>query len=304
MRSSECLAAIENPEEKSVLVYERRQVYADLMIGKLENLSINGTRVKNDEELQEKLKVKDYSFILVTYVLLKNVKKILSESGSKAQIVALINTPAMPAYSVQEKFNSGSGLNEIMKIEGVDVKKGINMAGGTFKNYLQILSVFYMDGIQKIEEIKRCLETDNYNLYIIYILALKSASAYICANQISETANILETAGRQGDFEFIKLHNAQFLATLQILLDNISVVILANSENKQEKAVDSNAIKNSLLKLKEALGTLDLDIIDKTVNDLREFTQVAEIEKILQNILIGNYDEAVSMINRAVKSEC
>ncbi|MDR1812866.1 MAG: response regulator [Candidatus Fibromonas sp.] len=466
IRSPEPLAAVENPEDKSVLVYERRQAYADSMICNIDNLGVDCTRVKNEEELYEKLKARDYSFIFVTYILLGGVKRILSELGSKAQIVALtgfgntitdkdLSTLAMPVHSISvanilngisdtfsysasgyrfsntfrapkarvlivddistnlqvaeglllpyemqvdlclggaeaidaveennydlvfmdhmmpeidgveatkrirelgERYknlpivaltaNAVSGVKEmflangfndflskpidtiklnsilgkwlpkekqektkeeisnesdsvtLMDIEGVDIKKGITLTGGKVKNYLRTLAVFHKDVIQKIEEIKKCLETDNYPLYTIYVHALKSASANIGAGEISEAAKMLEFAGNQEDMKYIRQHNAKFLADLQILLDNISVVISANSENKQEKSMDSNAIKNSLLKLKEALGTLDLDIIDETVNDLREFTRMAEIEKILQNILIGNYDEAVSIIDK------
>ncbi len=464
INSPEPLASVENPEEKSVLVYERRQIHADSMICNIDNLGVNCTRVKNNEELYAKLKTKDYSFIFVPYVLLEDVKKILSELGSKIQIVALtgfghtitdkdLGTLAMPVHSISvanilngisdtfsysansyrfsntfiapearviivddistnlqvaeglllpykmhvdlclsgaeaieavkennydlvfmdhmmpemdgveaakhirelgERFqnlpiialtaNAVSGVKEmflangfndflskpidtvklngilgkwiskekqkkaegeinneddsniVIEIEGVDVKKGITLTGGRVKNYLRTLAVFYKDGIQKIDQIKKCLETDNYPLYTTYVHALKSASANIGANEISETAKNLEVAGNQEDMKFIKLHNAKFLADLQILLSNISAAILANHEDKQE-AVDVDAIKSSLLKLKGALGTLDLDIIDEIVNDLREFTQVAEVDNILQNILVGNYDGAISKID-------
>ncbi|MDR1813066.1 MAG: response regulator [Candidatus Fibromonas sp.] len=464
IRSPEPLATVESPEKKSVLVYERRQIYADSMICNIDNLGVNCARVKNEEELYEKLKVKDYSFVFVIYILLEKVKKILLELGSKAQIVALtgfgntitdkgLSTLAMPVHSIsvanilngisdtfsysasgyrfsntfvapearvlivddistnlqvaeglmlpykmridlclsgaeaiemvgensydlvfmdhmmpemdgveatkrirelgepyknlpiialtanavsgvkemflangfndflskpidtvklnsilgkwiskgkqektREEFNNEGDLNMLIEIEGVDVKRGITLTGGKAKNYLRTLAVFHKDGIQKIEEIKKCLETDNYPLYTTYVHALKSASANIGAGEISETAKALEVAGKQEDMKYIKLHNAKFLADLQILLDNIKAVILANSEDRQ-KSVDMNAVKSSLLKLKEALGSIDLDTIDETVNDLREYAQIAEIDRILQNVLVGNYDETVTMID-------
>ena len=470
--SPEPLATVENTEEKSVLVYERRHIYADSMVCNIDNLGVTCERVKNDEELREKLKTKDYSFIFVAYVLLENVKKILSELGSKAQIVVLtgfgstvadngLSTLAMPVYSisvanilngVSDTFsynmnvnvtarfvapnarilvvddintnlqvaeglllpykmrvdlclsgaeaiqavktnrydlvfmdhmmpemdgiettkrirelggehlnlpivaltaNAVSGVKEMflasgfndflskpidtvklnailekwlprekrekakkeikiendsnitIEIDGVDVKNGIAMMGGRIKNYLQTLAVFHKDGIQKIEEIKKCLETDNYPLYTTYVHALKSASANIGAKEISETAKTLEMAGKQEDFKFIKLRNTQFLMALQILLDNISAVISANNENKQKESVNFDILKSKLVKLKEALDTLDLDVIDEIAKDLREFTQAAEIggdvDKILQNILKGDYDEAVSEINVLLK---
>jgi signal transduction histidine kinase/CheY-like chemotaxis protein/HPt (histidine-containing phosphotransfer) domain-containing protein len=467
INSPEPLATVENPEEKNVLVYERRQIYADSVACNIENLGVSCTRVKNDEELREKLNAKDYSFVFVTYVLLENVKKILSELGSKAQIAVLtgfgstitdknLSSLAMPVYSisvahilngVSDAFsynantyatvmfnapnakvlvvddvstnlqvaeglllpykmqvdlclsgaeaihavkknrydlvfmdhmmpemdgieatkrirelgaeylnlpivaltaNAVSGMKEMflangfddflskpidtvklnavlekwipkerqekarkeikineesdssIEIYGVDVKKGISMMGGSVKNYLQTLAVFHRDGIRKIEEINKCLETDNYPLYTIHVHALKSASANIGADEISETAKALEMAGKQEDMNFIKLRNAAFLTALQILLDNISAILVANNESKRKKFVDINVLKGKLVKLKEALEAFDLDAIDKLANDLREFTQAAEIggsvDKILQSTLVGNYEEAVSVI--------
>jgi signal transduction histidine kinase/CheY-like chemotaxis protein/HPt (histidine-containing phosphotransfer) domain-containing protein len=466
--SPEPLAVVENPEEKSVLIYERRQIYADSMVCNIDNLGVNCVRVKNDEELHEKLKAKGYSFIFVTYVLLENVKKILSKLGSKTQIVVLtgfgsavadsdLSTLAMPVYSisvanilngVSDTFsyninanatarfvapsarvlvvddistnlqvaeglllpykmrvdlclsgaeaiqavkanrydlvfmdhmmpemdgieatkrirelggehlnlpivaltaNAVSGVKEmflasgfndflskpidtvklnavlekwlpkekrekgeikagnekdsgiVIEIGGIDVKKGIAMTGGTVENYLRTLAVFHKDGIQKIEEIKKCLETDNYSLYAIYLHALKSASANIGAKELSEAAKQLEIAGNREASEYIGLRNTQFLMSLQELLDNINAVISANSENGQKESTDYKALKGWLCKLKEALEAMESDAIDEAVNALHEFARAADIgsdvEDILQNILVGEYDRAVSMIN-------
>ena len=465
--SSEPMATVENPEDKSVLVYERRQIYADSMICNIDNLGVNCTRVKNDEELHKELKIKDYSFIFVTYVLLENVKKIQSELGSKAKIVALtgfgstiendLSTLAMPVYSISianilngvvdntfaynttssiVRFNApkakvlivddistnlqvaeglllpykmqidlclsgaeaveavkekhynlvfmdhmmpgmdglettkyireldgeyyqtlpiialtanavsgvkdmflANGFNDFLskpidtiklnailekwlpkemqekakeeakthddgdlngktiEIDGVDVRRGIAMTGGMVKNYLRTLAVFHKDGIQKINEIKKCLETDNYPLYTIYVHALKSAAANIGANEISEIAKALEVAGKQEDMKFIQSHNANFLIALQILLDNIGAVI----STKQENPVDNEVLTGKLIKLKEAIDVFDLDAIDAVTGDLQEFTQVPEVEKILLNVLIGNHDEAMPIINLLLK---
>ncbi len=387
------LATVENPEKKNVLLYERRQIYADSMICNFDKLSVNCTRIKNDEELYEKLKAKDYSFIFVPHVLLENVKKVQSDLGSKSQIVVLtgfgnaiasndLSTLAMPAYSISianilndmtdNTFYYGSntiarfhapkarilvvddintnlqvteglllpyemqvdlrlsgaeaiqavrknrydlvfmdhmmpemdgieavkrirelgaeylnlpiialtanaissmkdmflanGFNDFLskpintiklnaileawipkekqvkiqieaksdeesdssiKIDGVDVKKGITMVGGSAEYYLQILAMFHRDGTRMIEEINKSLETEDYPLYTIHVHALKSACANIGADKISETAKALETAGHQNDLEFIKLHNTSFLTALQTLLNNINAVFAA-----------------------------------------------------------------------------
>jgi signal transduction histidine kinase/CheY-like chemotaxis protein len=189
----------------------------------------------------------------------------------------------------------------VIEIDGVDVEKGISMMGGTVKNYLRALAVFHKDGIQKIGEIKKSLETDNYPLYTIYVHGLKSAAANIGANELSEAAKQLEMAGKQGDFEFIKLRNAQFLTSLQALLDSINVVIAANIE-ELSKSTDYEALRSGLVKLKEAIDATNRTAIDEAANGLRKFTQAFDVgfdvEVIVQDALIGEYEEAKSMIDK------
>jgi len=194
----------------------------------------------------------------------------------------------------------GSEAAEI-KIAGVDIKKSISITGGTLKSYMQILAVFHRDGLQKMGEIRKSLETDNYPLYTTYVHALKSASASIGALDLSETAKSLEMAGKQGDFAYIKQHNPQFLTALEVLLNNINTALLANKRNGQKNSADFETLKSELHKLRAAVGIYDFDAINNATNSLQEFTQCADIgtsiESILQKVLIGEYEETIPIID-------
>jgi signal transduction histidine kinase/DNA-binding NarL/FixJ family response regulator/HPt (histidine-containing phosphotransfer) domain-containing protein len=463
IHSSEPLAKIEQPEEKSVLVYEPLQIYADSMICAIDTLGIYCTYAVDDEEFREKLKARDYSFVFVGFLLLENVRKIMLEVGSKAQIVLITgygtavadknySVLAMPVHSisvanvlngVSESFsynsneagikfiapkarilvvddistnlkickglllpykmqvdsclngmgaiefvknneydivfmdhmmpemdgvettkrirelgdkdkryldlpiialtaNAVSGVKEMfisngfndflskpidtaklnvilekwlpkekhvkasveikrendseakIEIEGMDVKKGIFMTGGTFENYMQTLAVFHKDGMGKIGEIRKCLETNNYPLYTTYMHALKSASASLGAADLSEQAKALETAGNQGDSKFIDSNNLQFLNNLETLLNHIGTAL--SSVKKQEVSVDFELLKSELSKLKAALDVFDFGIIDEAANILQKYAHTPEIgetvESILQNTITGKYEEA------------
>jgi len=111
IRSYEPLAIVENPEEKNVLVYERREIYIESMICTLDNLGVGCMYAKNSEDLHKKLKANTYSFIFVESSLLDNVKKILSELNLKTRIVLLtefgnaivdksLSVIAMPVHSI------------------------------------------------------------------------------------------------------------------------------------------------------------------------------------------------------------
>jgi len=173
-----------------------------------------------------------------------------------------------------------------VEIEGLDIRRGVVIAGGKFENYLHTLAIYHKDGEQKIEEIQKCLEEKNYSLYVTYVHALKSASANVGAYEVSNLAKDLEKAGRQGDLEYIKKYNTLLLESLQVLLNNIKKVI----GEKQDNPLDAD----KLLNLKEAIENLDIDTIDKIASELRDFAQA---DNILQNVLQGNYDDVANEIN-------
>jgi HPt (histidine-containing phosphotransfer) domain-containing protein len=204
---------------------------------------------------------------------------------------------------ITESMETVEQASADIKISGIDVKKGIAMTGRKLELYLQTLAIFHKEGVQKINEINKCLETDDYDLYTIYVHALKRSLASIGSSELSETARELEMAGKQSDSAFIRSNNVQFLMDFNSILSDIGK-ILANEDEKQEIPMDFEVLKCELNRLKEALYALDSIAIDETVDILQKLTKTGEIgakvENILQSILIGEYDEAVAMIDSMV----
>ncbi|MCL1956450.1 MAG: ATP-binding protein [Fibromonadales bacterium] len=471
IHSLEPLAKVENPEDKSVIVYEPLQIYADSMICAIDTMGVYCTYATDEETFRKKLTDRDYSFVFVELLLLENVRKVMMETGSKAQIVLIASfgeaiadrnysVLAMPVHSISvanvlnnvsesfsynasetiikfiapkarvlvvddiatnlkiceglmlpykmhvdsclsgaeaielvkkneydivfmdhmmpdmdgvettklirklgsedaryldltivaltanavsgvEKMFLSSGFSDFMskpidtkkldsildkwipkekrekaseeiksdidseikiKIDGVDVKKGIIMTGGTFESYVQTLAVFHKDGLKKIEEIKQCLETDNYSLYTTYVHALKSASASLGALDLSEQAKALEIAGRQEDSSFIRLNNPDFLTSLETILNDIGTAL---NSVKQETSLDFDLLKSELCKLKEAFDAFDFGAINEITGNLQKFAQAPKIgetlESVLQNTVIGEYEKAVAAIDTLLR---
>ncbi|MDR2594482.1 MAG: response regulator [Fibromonadaceae bacterium] len=263
-------------------------------------------------EAIERVKASDYDLVFMDYMMPQmdgiEATKHIRETYANLPIIALT---ANAVSGAKEMFLS-NGFNDFLskpidtiKLNSILEKwlpeekqeKAIETVYASSNVNLEILDTFYKDGLKKIKEIKKCLETENYHLYTIYVHALKSASASIGALDLSEKAKLLEMAGKQGDFTYIKHNTFKFLTALENLLDNINATLLANKRNEKEGTVDFDAMKIELNKLKEAIGILDSDAIDEATTSLRAFTQVADVEDILQKILIGEYEEAVSIID-------
>jgi len=120
--------------------------------------------------------------------------------------------------------HNDTGPKSIM-IDGLDVEQGIKLSGGSYEFYLEILAVFYEDGIQKIDEINDCIANNKMADYPIYVHALKSAATNIGAGRLAEAAGALEAAGARGDINYIQTHNTNFLADLKIFLTELNEYI-------------------------------------------------------------------------------
>ena len=203
--------------------------------------------------------------------------------------------------SAANGHSGASPRDKKIEIDGLNAERGIAITGGTEKNYFKILTSFYKDGIEKIKEIRTSLETDNLPLYVIYVHALKSAAATIGADKLSETAKVLETAGNQKNLRFIQAHNPSFLADLEALLSNINTALSERAGKDQKSLTDIELVKAELFRLKTALNAFDSSEIGRAVDALQEFKLPADINDpvsaILKSRLIGEYDEAVIMIN-------
>jgi len=478
IRSHEVLASVENPREKTVIIYERREIYANSIISTIDNLGVCCTLVSSDAELYERMSKETFSFIFISFTLLERNRETITKAGSKSKIVVLsefgeaipdkkLSVLAMPVYStsianilngVADSFsysennghivrftssasrvlivddintnlkvaeglllpykmkvdlcNSGkeaiammkankydlvfmdhkmpemdgiettqhiralgtedpyyknvpmviltanavSGtremflqngfddflskpidtvkLNSVLEkwlpkekqksitedraaaviarnqdmekgvdIEGMDTGKGIYHSGGTLALFMETLAIYHKDGLKKTNEIKASLEENNLPLYTIHVHALKSASANIGADRLSEEAKELEAAGEREDLNFIESHNNQLLDDLKLLLDNIDAVLLIHKKENSETVIafDMEKLKPGLVILRKALNELDAGTINKTVEDLRKMPCPEEIGNIINNIseeiLIGDYDEAVALID-------
>jgi len=194
-----------------------------------------------------------------------------------------------------------SGKEIEISITDVDVARGITLSGGSAKDYLETLAVFYKNGIAKVDELAECIETENIPLYVTYVHAMKSACANIGANMLSNEAMALESAGINQDSDFIKSRNVDFTDNLKKLLENINEVITANTEEPDSDALDENVMKELLTELKTAVEAFDLEAIEELSEKLQAFTQLQEkgevLSRLLENVFLSRYKLALPQID-------
>jgi CheY-like chemotaxis protein len=109
--SGDPLAIVDEPEQKRVIICERRDIYANSMVCTIDNLGVECVCAQSFDELRDKIRAKDFSFVFVESALYEDTRNVLAELGSRAKIVLLtsfgsvvankdLSVIAMPANSV------------------------------------------------------------------------------------------------------------------------------------------------------------------------------------------------------------
>jgi CheY-like chemotaxis protein/HPt (histidine-containing phosphotransfer) domain-containing protein len=205
----------------------------------------------------------------------------------------------------EEREEKKSHDNQALRIEGLDIQKGISRSGGTNELFLETLAIFYDEWNERITAIKDSLETGNLSLYTTHVHGLKSAVALIGGDKLSVVALALEMAGKRNDAEYIEEHTKLLFQELDSLLKNIHEVI--GSEARTSSPADMEALKPMFAVLKSALETLDAGVMHKTVKSLQELAQAngssEVIKKISNHILSGEYDEAAALVSAVLRGD-
>jgi CheY-like chemotaxis protein len=77
------------PDKKSVLLYERRKLYADSVSYSINNLGVKCNVVTSDENFHGKMKTDSFSHIFISRVLFEKNKDIIMELSGDSKIVLL-----------------------------------------------------------------------------------------------------------------------------------------------------------------------------------------------------------------------
>ena len=110
-RSPEKLATVKKPEEKGVVLFEHRDVYADSIISSINNLGVKCTLTSSEDDFCKKMAEDTVSHIFIASTLYTKYKDVIAQYDKVAKIVLLAGfgeaSPkqgqsilAMPVYSI------------------------------------------------------------------------------------------------------------------------------------------------------------------------------------------------------------
>jgi CheY-like chemotaxis protein/HPt (histidine-containing phosphotransfer) domain-containing protein len=192
------------------------------------------------------------------------------------------------------------------EIEGVNVKRGIALTGGSVKEYLSVLALCFKDASNLMALLGKSLSDADLPLFTIRVHALKSLLANIGAVKLSQEAALLERAGEHGDAALIGSRLDAFHRDLAALLEQVAAIL---RRQKPEERVGSSLDRGALERLCTALESKDVRTADGLLAEMMSCASETEaememkktLEAISDSILMYEFEAAISLTRKLVE---
>ncbi len=218
-----------------------------------------------------------------------------------------IYSPILDEFSnrnknMKQRKNDAEGL--------ISESRGLSYTGGDLEVYYDILSTYVQKGEEKIKEIARFYESEDWKNYIIEVHALKSTSLGIGCNSLSVLAKKVEAAGKAEDYDIVRECNEEMLLLYERVIAEGKKMIVESGFDKfiSVEAVDAREISRDevgeyIEKMKEASDNFDSDGVSEIAGNLMgclcgevDFTDDAKRIKSLAEDF--EYDEVVVILDK------
>jgi len=187
-----------------------------------------------------------------------------------------------------------------IEIDGINVGVGLARVGGNVEKFIQILSIFQQEWVEKIYAVKTAFDSNEISLFVTYVHALKSAALNIGSTKLSKIAGSLEKAGNKIDIAFIQANLDDLFSVFQATLASIGSALNKYRSNG-DGSLDISLLRTELADLKSAIERQDLAAVSYTAKNLRHFLHApgigSTIENLLHHTLVGEYADAIFTID-------
>jgi CheY-like chemotaxis protein/HPt (histidine-containing phosphotransfer) domain-containing protein len=193
--------------------------------------------------------------------------------------------------------------SETFQILGVNTQIGITRTGGTLDGYIRIVGTLCNELEAKIAAMEKALDADDLLTYRRYVHTYKSFLATIGAVPISVAAAMLEDAAQHEDRTTISLHHSSFVHDLREVAMSVAMALREREDQLGDAEISDEDIEwlhTELTKLKSAIEEMNMSQVDSIMDSLlaKHWTKEIkdQLEKIMQNITLYEWTEAVEMI--------
>jgi CheY-like chemotaxis protein len=168
----------------------------------------------------------------------------------------------LPGFGAKEPLDGKT-------VQGIDLRAARERYGSD-EAYLEVLRFYAAETAQLLEKL-RAVTAETLADYAVTVHGIKGSSNGVCALELGQRAQGLETAAKAGDFDFVAAHNGRFLETAGELLANIRQLLEGFAPPPDQEKARSEAPDPALIALLlEACKSYDTAEMEKRLAALEE----------------------------------
>ena len=165
---------------------------------------------------------------------------------------------------------------------------------------MNLLDLFYADGIEKIPYLEELVRREDYKNYAIETHALKSAAINIGAENLSEEAREHELAAKEDDVNFIQDKYQSLLVNYRYVLSEIERVLkkkqfgqFEEKKSQESRPIEPEELQDKVESILRNLENFYSKEAAKGVQELLEYTVPSPVEEKLTKIqsLLKRYED-------------
>jgi CheY-like chemotaxis protein len=195
-----------------------------------------------------------------------------------------------------------------LSVEGVDVAAGLARLGGSHDLYRDLLGLFRRDAEASVTRLAEEPGAASLSEFTTLVHALKSGLAGIGADSLSQSAALLEKAGRRGDFSCIRERLASFREELAALVERLGEALAAPAAGrKDEEGPLAPKVVEALKRLRDALQAEEYAEIDDALAHLQALPLPDAVKGDVDDtevfILRAEFSSALDAVNAVLERE-
>lgn len=153
---------------------------------------------------------------------------------------------------------------------GIDIGQGIAYCGDK-EGFREIIGIYYKEGQKRLGLLRKMFAEKDWKNYVITVHALKSNSKGIGANELSELALLLETAGKEERIGYIEEHHEELMEKYDLLLRVLgdNALIRREETDRETTEISAQTLKEITGQLWEKLDSFESEGLSELLEQLR-----------------------------------
>ncbi|MFP3089169.1 ATP-binding protein [Treponema sp. TIM-1] len=174
-----------------------------------------------------------------------------------------------PSQQAEASQNSSAGIPENVKIDGINLKAGIERYEGetAYRGILRSYMIHTPELLKKLRSFSR----ETLPEYAITVHGIKGSSFGICADGIGREAEELEHAAKAGNYEKVSGQTAAFIEKVEAALRGIEDLLRDAAEDGSARQKAATPSKDLLKKLLDASKRFKPTVMEDILAELEEY---------------------------------